>query len=314
MNISRGIRRLWYVSLVVVMTLFGFQRPALAQMTSAGVDCLQIPTLDLMEQENLRAGLILIECGVVQGGKPSAAHEGNDNDAPQPPNVLVSNRSCSGPATCTKSTSMVSHSARVGDDTVVVTYNDGNGTSFSGVSFSTDGGTTFTEIQPAPFTSGHGANYGDPLLVYNQRLGEWFAGDLASGCGGLGIAMWSSPDGQNWSAAACAHNGSDDDRPSIWVDNNPFSLKYGRMYVSFNDFAVDSGAIFVTYSDDGVDWSTPVQLTTIFIRDVQLTGTLQGPPPPNARYTSTVFLQQWTRAAAVSTSGRTSCSVPPTAV
>jgi hypothetical protein len=289
MKINRGIRRFWYVSLVVVMTLFGFQRLALAQMTSAGVDCSQIPTLHLMEQENLRAGLILIECGVVQGGRPSAAHQA-DNDAPQPPNILVSNRSCSGPTTCTKSTSMVWHSARVGDDTVVVAYNDGNGASFSGVSFSTDGGTTFTEIQPAPFTSGHGMNYGDPLLVYNQKLAEWFAGDLASGCGGLGIGTWSSPDGQNWSTAACAHNGSDDDRPSIWVDNNPFSVKYGRMYVSFNDFAVDSGAIFVTYSDDGVNWSTPVQLTTVFIRDVQLTGTPPGPPPPNARYTSTVFL------------------------
>ena len=289
MKINCGIRPFWCISLVAVMTLFVFQQPSLAQMTSVGVDCSQISALHLLKQENLRAGLILIECGVVQGGRPSAVHEA-DNDVPQPPNVLVSNRSCSGPTTCTKSTSMVWHSTRAGDDTVVIAYNDGNGTSFSGVSFSTDGGATFTEIQPAPFTSGHGTNYGDPLLVYNQKLGEWFAGDLVTGCGGLGIGLWSSPDGQNWSAAACAHNGSDDDRPSIWVDNNPFSLRYGRTYVSFNNFAVGGGALFVTRSDDGNTWSTPVQLTAEFIRDVQLTGAPPGPPPPNAGHSSTVFL------------------------
>ena len=287
MQTNRDVR---YLSLALLISaLCVLQQPALAQMTSADIDCSQIPALHLLQQQNLRAGLVLIECGVIQGGRPTAARQA-DNNAPQPPNVLVSNRSCSDPTSCTKSTSMVWHSTRAGDNTVVVNYNDGNGTSFSGTSFSTDGGATFTEIQPAPFLSGHGTNYGDPLLVYNQKLGLWFGGDLVTGCGGMGIGFWSSPDGQNWSTASCAHNGDDDDRPSTWVDNNPYSAKYGRMYVSFNNFAVGSGALFVTHSDDGVNWSTPAQLTTTFIRDVQLTGTPPGPPAPNASYTSTVFL------------------------
>ncbi|HUI83901.1 MAG TPA: hypothetical protein VL240_06745, partial [Candidatus Binatia bacterium] len=143
---------------------------------------------------------------------------------------------------------MVWHSTRVGDNSIVVNFNDDYQPGFTGTSFSTDGGSTFTEILPPPFASGHGTNFGNPILVYNQKLGRWFGGDQVTGCGGLGIGLWSSTDGQNWSASSCAHNGSNDDRASMWVDNNPFSLKYGRMYISFNDFNVGGGALFVTHS------------------------------------------------------------------
>jgi len=272
-----------------VLPICCIQETAAGQMTSAGVDCSQIGVLHLLQQENVRAGRILRECGVVPGDRAGNSGRGASADAPQPPNVLVSNRTCSGPTTCTKSESVVWHSTRAGDNTVVVNFND-DYEGGSGTSFSTDGGATFTQILPPPLASGHGTNYGSPILVYNQKAAKWFAGDLASGCGGLGIGMWSSADGQNWTAAACAHNGNNDDRPSMWVDNSPFSLKYGRMYVSFNNFNVGGGALFVTYSDDGNTWSTPSQLTTSFIRDVQLTGTPPGPPASDAGYISTVFL------------------------
>jgi len=76
-----------------------------------------------------------------------------------------------------------------------------------------------------------------------------------------------------WTAGACAHNGNNDDRESMWVDNNADSPFYGRMYISWNDF--NRGAeIFVTHSDDGVTWSAPIQVSPDgpFIRNVQLTG------------------------------------------
>jgi hypothetical protein len=78
----------------------------------------------------------------------------------------------------------------------------------------------------------------------------------------------------------------------MWVDNNPFSLKYGRMYISFNNFGIGNGALQITHSDDGATWSAPVSITNgqTFIRDVQVTGTLPGPPPPNVGFTSTVFV------------------------
>ena len=61
----------------------------------------------------------------------------------------------------------------------------------------------------------------------------------------------------------------------MWVDNNPASPFYGRMYISYNDFAINSGALYVVYSDNGTTW-TPVQLNVSFIRDIQITGDLQG--------------------------------------
>jgi len=276
-------------SLIVAACVFG---PALAQaqMTSTGIDCSQIAALSLLKQDNMRAGLALMECGVIPRPNPGGSGDEVDGDEPQPPNILVSNRSCSSGSSCTKSESMVFHSAKAGDNTVVVNYNDHNGSNYSGTSYSTDGGSTFTQILPPPFGTGHGTNYGDPIVVYNLKLGMWFAGDLATGCGGQGVGLWSSPDGQNWTTGACAHNNSGDDRESMWVDNNPFSAAYGRMYISFNNFNVGSGALQVVTSNDGVNWSAANTLTSSFLRDVQITGALPGPPPPQARYFSTVIL------------------------
>jgi hypothetical protein len=145
----------------------------------------------------------------------------------------------------------------------------------SGVSVSKDGGATFQRILPSPFATGHGANIGDPIVVFNQNLGLWFAGDLVAtlpdGCGGQGIGLWTSTDGQTWSTGACAHVGTSDDRDSMWVHNNFDSPFYGRMYISWNDFAAGQ-RLWVTYSDNGTSWSTPVFLSAGFIRDVQLTG------------------------------------------
>src|SRR5215469_1124592 len=229
-NISRTLQYFAFPILTLVACVF-VPVPARAQMTSVGIDCSQIAALRLMQQENLRAAVVLMECGVVPRSEPTVSANGDSSDEPQPPNVLVSNRTCTSGSTCTKSESMVWHSSKAGDHTIVVNYNDVDGSQYSGTSYSTDDGATFTQIVPAPFSTGHGLNYGDPIVVYNQRLDKWFAGDLVTGCGGFGIGLWSSPDGRTWSPGACAHNGANDDRESMWVDNNPFSTTYGRMYI-----------------------------------------------------------------------------------
>ena len=73
---------------------------------------------------------------------------------------------------------------------------------YSGLSYSTDNGVTWHASQP--LCTGHGTNFGDPIVVYNAHLGTWFAGDLATGCGGQGIGLWTSPDGVTWTTGACA--------------------------------------------------------------------------------------------------------------
>ncbi len=286
-------RSLWYCALPLMLMAVCVLSPgfAQAQLTSpsTGIRCADIGALHLLQEDNQRAGLALMECGVIPrheiGG---TTNTGGGDDTMLPPNVLVSNRTCTSNSSCTRSESMVYRSQRVGDNTVVVNFNAnyGNGSCYGGLAYSTDGGNTFTEEEPICTR----ANYGDPIVVFNLKLNKWFVGDLASSdCGGLGIGLWTSPDGINWTQGACAHVNSNDDRESFWVDNNPFSLHYGRMYISFNNFNVDGGALFVTHSDDGVTWSSPTQLSTSFIRDVQITGTPPGPPPPTI-FISPVFV------------------------
>jgi hypothetical protein len=275
---------MWYLALLMLLLAACVLQlmPASAQTTSMGVDCSQINVPSLMMQDNMRAGQILVECGIMQGGRPGTGG-GVDHKQAAPPNVLVSNSSgCNSSSDLCGSESMIAASTADKGQTVVVNYNANgsfNGGNYGGQSYSTDGGTTFTEI--FPFEDGsHGTNYGDPLMVYNAKLGEFFGGDLVTGCGSFGIGLWSSPDGETWTVGSCAHDGTSDDRPSMWVDNEPTSGTYGRMYVSWNNFAVgcgSGGCLFVTYSDDGETWSTPSQLNTgIFLRDVQITGAPRG--------------------------------------
>ena len=255
--------------------------PASAQMTSMGVDCSKINVASMMMQDNMRAGRILIECGIVQGGTPSASVA--VKSATIPPNIRVSNGSdCSASDDVCGSESMVAASTKNQGKTIVVNYNANYDAEadYSGTSYSTDGGATFHEIQPAPFGTAHGFNVGDPLVVFNSKLGKFFAGDLVGGCGGQGTGLWTSTNGKTWTVGACAHNGGFDDRPSMWSDNEPTSATYGRMFVSYNDYTTTCGAggcLFVTYSDDGVSWSTPKQLNTgTFYRNVQVTGSPRG--------------------------------------
>jgi hypothetical protein len=242
-----------------------------AQMTSVGIDCAQIQNLQLMKQDNMRAGQALIECGIVQGGRAAEA----GTVPPAPPNVLVSNRKCTDQFNCTHSENNVWGSTKDNGKTIVVNYNDHNVGQYSGTSYSTDGGTTFHQISPPPFGTAHGTNFGDPIVVFNSKLNKWFAGDLVTACGGQGIGLWTSLDGKKWTTGACAHNGGADDRESMWVDNEPTSGTYGRMYLSWNDFA-NNGALSVTWSANGTAWSAPVVLNSNFIRDVQVTGSPRG--------------------------------------
>jgi hypothetical protein len=273
---------------ILALAVCAFALPAMAQMTSTGIDCSQIAALNLLKQDNMRAGLTLIECGIVQGGRSEGA---SDINFPAPPNVLVSNRSCNSASSCTKSESMVWGNG----STVVSAFNDHDSSqsnTYGGVAYSTDGGATFTEIEPNPVATGHGQNYGDPIVVYNRKLGLWFTGNLVVGCGGQGIGLWTSTDGKTWTPGACAHNGSSDDRESMWVDNDPTSAGYGRMYISFNNFNIGGGALQLVYSDNGTTWNGPVTLNSGFIRDVQITGAQISPTANRAALNAynTVFV------------------------
>jgi hypothetical protein len=275
MKVHDRSRTLWYFALPILLLVACVLQPtpAGAQMTSVGIDCSQIQALGIMKQDNMRAGRVLIECGLVKGGQPADPI----SEATAPPNIRVSNRSCTSSSSCTKSESNAWGSTKDSGNTIVVNYNDHNGNNYSGTSYSVDAGAHFKEILPPPFGTGHGENFGDPIVVFNSKLNKWFAGDLVTGCGGQGIGLWTSSNGKTWTLGACAHNGGGDDRESFWVDNEPTSGTYGRMYISWNDFN-NNAALSVVYSDNGTTWKGPVILNNgnTFIRDVQVTGSPVG--------------------------------------
>ncbi len=261
------------IGTLVGLPAFGQPKPKLSSQTVLGVPCAEIFKRGIDKQDNLRASMVLVGCGLARGGDGLEAGDG----VALSPNFLNLNL-ISGLETfpnVTQSESMI----WANGDTIVANFNDSreinrNPLILSSLAVSFDGGQSFERIGPMSPLRGHGNNFGDPIVVYNQRLGLWFAGDLASGCGEFGIGLWTSPDAMTWSVGACAHNGANDDRESMWVDNNAASPWFGRMYISFNDFDRAGVPLVVTHSDDGVTWSAPIAVRTGFIRNVQITGSL----------------------------------------
>ena len=259
---------------------------SLDPLVPAGFDCAQISALGINKQENFRAGAIMIACGEAQGGSalPYAAFSQLLHQVTAPlayggPDVDL----ITGADNITHPTQSETYTLANPDNPnqIVVTYNDSRTASanYSGASYSSDGGTTFTRLNPNPFSAGHGTNFGDPVTLYNKPTSTFFGIFLATGCGGQGIGAWKSTDGGvTWATGPCIHSGGSDDRESGWSDNNPSSPFYGRMYVSWNNFSVGSGALQVTFStDNGNTWTLrTVSNTGTFIRNTQITGDMSG--------------------------------------
>lgn len=258
----------------------------------AGFDCSKIHELGIDKQENMRAGAIMIFCGLSEGGIPfhgsgvskfvqklmaPASYGGLDVD-------LIT-----GPETFPNVTQSTTFSTANPDNPnqIVVAYNDSRGRnanpmSGSGASVSTDGGTTFTRLtyngqSPFPNTGG------GPVVLYSRHSSTWYTVWYDGTCGGQGFGGYKSttpwdPSPTSWTHY-CVVNSSNGDRESGWVDNNPSSPHYGNIYVSWNDFDVLCGAagcLFVTVStDDGNTWTShQVNSGSPFVRNVQITGDL----------------------------------------
>src|SRR6267142_4886450 len=198
-----------------------------------GFDCSKIRERGIDRQENFHAGLIMIACGEAEGGSgPNVSflsrlwqrlfapftYGGTDVD-------LITGAETSPHVTQSETFSWANPD---NPSQVIVTYNDSRTapSNYSGASYSSDGGITFTRLNPSPFATGHGTNFGDPVVLYNRPNATWHAIFLASGCGSFnaGIGDWTSTDGGvTWAVGACVHTSSNDDRESGWTDMNPSS-------------------------------------------------------------------------------------------
>jgi hypothetical protein len=263
------------------------QRPTIIDVPGLppGFDCAQISALGIDKQENLNAGLIMIACGLSEGGSPSSATGFSkfvQNLLPAPlayggTDVDLINPQTDAGTHITQSETFVAANPD-NPSQIVVAYNDSrsfpNFTNISGASASTDGGTTFTRLTAATGRSPFDNTFGDPVVMYNREIGTWFTVWLDAACGGQGLGGYKSTtpwDPNSWTHF-CIHNGFSDDRESGAVDNNPASPFYGNMYVSWNNFAVGGGALQVVRStNNGGTWSAPVSVVASFIRNVQAT-------------------------------------------
>lgn len=246
-------------------------------------DCSQLSALGIDKQENLRAGVIQIYCGAKGGsatdedGNYSVAQDvlapllgGVDADVVNPQTDTGTH--------ITQSESFIA--ANPDNPSIVVVANNdsrdwGSFIDISSVSYSNNGGTSFTRLTNSSGHSPFPNTFGDPVILYNRPTATWFTVWLDGGCGGQGLGGYKTTDpsvATGWTHF-CVHNSSSDDRESGWADNNPSSAFYGRMYVSWNDFAA-GGNLKVRFStDNGTTW-TEKQLAPAspFIRDVQITG------------------------------------------
>ena len=258
-----------------------------------GFDCSKIHELGIDKQMSFRAGRIMIACGQAQGGGTSAGlllgpvtrfikklfspltYGGTDVDLITGTETFPD----------TNQSTTFSWGNPDNPDQIVVAYNDARGAhanpiNGSGASVSTDGGLTFTRLTAANGQSPFPNTAGDSVIIYNRPTGTWYTVSQDAACGyGLGgyksTTPW-DPSPASWSHYGCVHSssGGSDERASGWSDMNQSSPFYGRMYVSWGDFA-RGGNIFVRYStDNGNTWTNERQVTTTFIRNVQITGDL----------------------------------------
>src|SRR6059058_5614662 len=277
--------------LALIQQKYGVASSSIDPLVPAAIDCSRIKQLGIDRQENLRAGAIMIFCGLSEGGKAShgkafsklaqkllspLAFGSTDVDlitgAESFPNVTQSE---------TFTTANPDN-----PNQIVVAYNDSRGRNFtpiniSGASVSTDGGTTFTRLTKANGQSPFDNTFGDPVVLYHKPSGNWVTVWLDAACGGQGLGGYKSltPDDPNSWTHFCAFNEGSADRESGWADNNPASPFFGRLYISWNDFNQPNANIFVISSTDGgTTWSSPVMVSTqaTFVRDVQITGDLAG--------------------------------------
>ena len=126
--------------------------------------------------------------------------------------------------------------------------------------------------------SGHGpfANTdGDPVILYNKPTQTWFTVWLDTACGGQGWAGTSRPLPRiRIAGPISAFTPAGRTTGNLAGPTTTHPLHFANRCTSPGTTSMlGGGALEVTFStDNGATWHAPVEVTTTFIRDVQITG------------------------------------------
>lgn len=163
---------------------------------------------------------------------------------------------------------------------VVVSYNDAGsnataGGHFTGWSYSSDGGVTFTDGGVLPNSAGGDA--GDPVLARNNTTGRIYLATLGFNSGNIIQVFRSDDNAITWQPPVNAiSGGSSEDKEWIVVDNFAGSGN-GNLYVLSRNFGAGNGIYFSKSTDNGSTFSPTILVASGGAGNVQGAYILVGP-------------------------------------
>src|SRR5437763_1510890 len=257
-----------------------------------GFDCSKIHQLGIDRMENLRAGAIMIFCGLSKGGSEEAEFASSGAFSKLVHNLMAPVSFGGADVDLVTGTETAPHVIQSetytganpdNPDQVLAAYNDSrcaNSNNFSGLSVSEDGGLTFTRVTNGSGCSPFANTFGDPVAIYNKPTGTWFTVWLdANGSCTLG-GFKSTDGGASW---ANTYTGSPFPGPGVtavgyfacmfpddggywrhegWGEPAAFNNVVSLVYAQHGAGSDPGDVYYIRSTDGGVTFGTPFLLNT----------------------------------------------------
>ncbi|KAF0247707.1 MAG: hypothetical protein FD167_2892, partial [bacterium] len=180
-------------------------------------------------------------------------------------NVLVNNPNTDAGANDTQSETSI---AVAGNGNLVVGYNDsgslafGDGNHFTGYSFSTNGGTSFTDVTNLPDDPSGDGDAGDPIIDVNRTNGNVYMATLGFNIGNLRVFR-STDNGATFGTPVNGSPGSTGFQDKEWIAVDNFAgTGQGNVYLAWRNFNSTNDMRLTRSTDNGATFGNNIQIAT----------------------------------------------------